>query len=135
MRNAPSSHKVLASAANLTLDTVQSALAAALAAGNEVILSSNSDLTDAAGKTTLMSNHAYAVFGFDTATNMLEVYNPWGTQKGQTWDTTFEVGLNTLLSAGDTLTVASATQLAGATTPSSPTALPHTAAMGLVMPT
>jgi hypothetical protein len=109
--NGPSSHKVLASVANLDVASVQSTLAAALAAGDEVILSSNTDATDAAGKTTLISNHAYAVTGFDTATSMFELYNPWGTEKGQTWDTRFEVGLGTLLAAGDTLTVASPVQL------------------------
>ena len=132
--NGPSSHKVLSSAANLALDTVQSALVSALAAGNEVILSSNSDATDAAGMTTLMSNHAYSVFGFDSATGQFQLYNPWGTEKGQTWDTTFEVGLSTMLQAGDTLTVASATQLAGINAPGLTNPLPQTG-MGLIIPT
>jgi len=35
---------------------------------------------------------------------MLEIRNPWGTMAGQYWDTTFEVGLSTLLADGDTIT-------------------------------
>ena len=133
--NGPGNHKVSFSADNLTVDAVQSSLIAALAAGDEVILSSNTDAKDASGLSTLMSNHAFAVTGFDHATNMFKLYNPWGTEKGQTWNTTFEVSLSTLLAANDTLTVASAAPLAGTGAPSSlTTPLPHTAA-GLILPT
>jgi hypothetical protein len=131
--NGGDSFKVQSSTANLTPDAVQTALVADLAAGDDVILSSNSDAMDAAGKTTLMSNHSYAVFGFDTATNMFEAYNPWGVAPSgpQSWDTTFEVSLSTLLAAGDTLSVAGSAPVAGTTAPSLPGTLPHTSAFGL----
>ena len=45
-----------------------------------------------------------SVYGYDSATGMLDVRNPWGTMSGQYWDTTFEVSLSTLLSDGDTIT-------------------------------
>ena len=46
-----------------------------------------------------------SIYGYDNATGMLEIRNPWGTAAGQTWDTTFEVSLTTLLGAGDKITV------------------------------
>jgi hypothetical protein len=63
---------------------------------------------DKNGNTTLVADHAMAVYGFDTSTGMLEIYNPWGTWSGggQNWDTTFETGLSTLLADGDTISVA-----------------------------
>ena len=133
--NAGNSFKVQSSAAKLSLDTVQAALIADLAAGDDVILSSNTNALDAGGKLTLMANHSMAVFGFDSATNMFEVYNPWGKETGQTWDTTFEVSLSTLLAAGDTLSVAVTGTGTGAATPSLLAAPPHTSAFGLATAT
>jgi hypothetical protein len=46
-----------------------------------------------------------SIYGYDSKTGMLDVRNPWGTEAGQTWDTTFEVSLATLLSDKDTITV------------------------------
>ncbi len=46
-----------------------------------------------------------SIYGYDGPTGMLEIRNPWGSMKGQTWDTTFEVGLSTLLADGDSITV------------------------------
>ena len=85
--------------------TVQNTLIADLAAGDDVILSSWTNARDSSGKTTLVGSHAMSIYGFDSGTRMFEIRNPWGTASGQNWDTTFEVGLSTLLAAGDTITV------------------------------
>ena len=58
-----------------------------------------------------------SIYGYDTATGLFEVRNPWGVETGQYWDTTFEVSLNTLLTDGDTVTtdnVGKATSVNGA---------------------
>jgi hypothetical protein len=85
--------------------SVRSVLASDLAMGDDVILSSYTNATDASGKTTLVADHAMSVYGYDSSTGMLEIRNPWGTMSGQYWDTTFEVSLATLLADGDTITV------------------------------
>ena len=90
------------STASLSTATVQSALVADLAAGNDLVLTSLTNATSG-GMETLISDHAMAIVGFDATTGNFEIYNPWGAWPGQTWDTTFEVGLSTLLSSGDTI--------------------------------
>jgi Calpain family cysteine protease len=85
--------------------SVLSTLVADLAAGDDVVLSSWTNGKDAAGKVTLVASHAMSIYGYDGATGMLQVRNPWGSMSGQYWDTTFEVSLSTLLAAGDTITV------------------------------
>ena len=85
--------------------TVLSALKTQLAAGDDVVLSSYTWSYDAAGKVQLVAGHAMSVYGIDAANGNLEIRNPWGTQSGQYWDTTFEVSLATLLAAGDTISV------------------------------
>jgi hypothetical protein len=83
-----------------------------------VILSSYTNATDASGRTTLVASHALSVYGVDAANGNLEIRNPWGAENGQTWDTTFEVSLSTLLSDGDILTVDNAgAQYPASTTP------------------
>jgi hypothetical protein len=82
-----------------------STIAADLAAGDDVILSSYTNAKDTAGRTTLVASHAMSIYGYDSKTGMLEVRNPWGSAAGQYWDTTFEVSIATLLAAGDTITV------------------------------
>ncbi|MGP8122320.1 MAG: putative Ig domain-containing protein [Xanthobacteraceae bacterium] len=84
--------------------SVLSTLAADLANGDDVVLSSYTNATDSSGRTTLVADHAMSIYGYDTSTGMLEVRNPWGTESGQYWDTTFEVSLSTLLADGDTIT-------------------------------
>jgi len=79
-------------------------LKADLAVGDDVVLSSYTNAADKSGKQTLVADHAMSVYGYDSATGMLEIRNPWGTMAGQYWDTTFEVGLSTLLTDGDTIT-------------------------------
>jgi hypothetical protein len=76
-----------------------------LANGNDLVLSSYTNAKDASGKTTLVASHAFSIYGYDNATGLLEVRNPWGTAIGsQTYATTFEVSLSTLLAAGDIIT-------------------------------
>ncbi len=84
--------------------SVLDSLAADLAKGDDVVLSSYTNASSG-GKLTLVANHAMSIYGFDTVTGQFEVRNPWGTESGQTWNTTFEVGLSTLLADGDTITV------------------------------
>ena len=86
-----------------TTASVLDTLAADLAKGDDVILSSYTNATSG-GKITLVADHAMSIYGFDSATGELEVRNPWGTESGQSWDTTFEVSLSTLLADGDTIT-------------------------------
>lgn len=109
----------------LATASVLSTLAADLLIGNDVLLGSNTTATDASGKDTLVANHTMSVYGYDSATGLLEIRNPWGVETGQTWDTTFEIGLGTLLTDGDTLT---ADNVSAATTA---TASSVTAAAGL----
>jgi hypothetical protein len=85
--------------------SVLSVLAADIAKGDDVILSSYTNARDASGKTTLVADHAMSVYGYDSANAMLQIRNPWGTMSGQYWDTTFEVSLATLLADGDVITV------------------------------
>ncbi|MGA2127867.1 MAG: putative Ig domain-containing protein [Xanthobacteraceae bacterium] len=88
-----------------TAATVLGTLAADLAQGDDLVLSSWTNATDSSGRTTLVADHAMSIYGYDSTTGMLEVRNPWGTESGQTWDTTFEVSLSTLQADGDTITV------------------------------
>ncbi|MBV8280807.1 MAG: peptidase C2 [Candidatus Eremiobacteraeota bacterium] len=94
-----------------------STLAADLAAGDDLVLSSYTNARDSAGRTTLVADHAMSIMGYDAATGDLVIRNPWGTEPGQTWDTTFEVSLKTLLADGDWITAdnaGTATSVSGA---------------------
>ena len=82
-----------------------STLVTDLAKGYDLVLCSNTSATDASGKITLVADHALSIYGFDAGTGNLEIRNPWGATSWQTWDTTFEVSLNTLLADGDMITV------------------------------
>lgn len=102
--------------------SVLATIAASLAAGDDVILSSYTNAKDSTGKTTLVASHAMSIYGYNSANGMLQVRNPWGSAAGQYWQTTFEVSLATLLAAGDTITidnVGDAKKLAASTTTSS----------------
>jgi hypothetical protein len=105
---------------NNSTASVLSTLAADLAKGDDVILSSYTNATDSSGRQTLVSDHAMSIYGYDSATGMLEIRNPWGTMSGQYWDTTFEVSLATLLSDGDTITADNVGQGAPPPPPSNP---------------
>ncbi len=85
--------------------SVLSAVISALAAGDDVLLGSNTNAYDSKGNDTLVSDHVFAVYGYDSSTGELELRNPWGTWPGQYWDTTFEVSMSTLLAAGDTFSI------------------------------
>lgn len=89
----------------LATAAVQSALIADLKAGDDLILSSYTNAYDSSHRQTLVASHALSIYGFDSATNMFEIRNPWGVEPGQYWDTNFEVSLSSLLSAGDLITV------------------------------
>lgn len=108
--------------------SVLSVLAADLAQGDDLILSSYTNAADSSGKTTLVADHAMSIYGYDTATGMLEIRNPWGTESGQYWDTTFEVSLSTLLADGDTITADNIGTGGSTTTHSAPTVTAQTAA-------
>lgn len=106
---------------NSTASVLQT-LIADLAAGDDLVLSSYTNAKDSTGKTTLVASHAMSIYGYDSATGMLQIRNPWGSAAGQYWQTTFEVSLATLLAAGDTITVdnvGDAKKVAAATTTTS----------------
>ena len=85
--------------------SVLSTVTSDLTANDDVILSSNTNAYASNGMQTLVADHAFSVYGYDSATGDLELRNPWGTESRQTWDTTFEVALSTLLAARDTITI------------------------------
>jgi Calpain family cysteine protease len=80
-------------------------LVADLSKGDDVLVTSRQNGKDEHGHRTLVSNHIFSVIGYDSANDTLELRNPWGTRPDQHNDTTFKVGLSTLLSDGDTITV------------------------------
>ena len=84
--------------------SVLGTLVSDLSKGDDVVLSSYTNATDSSGDDTLIADHAMSIYGYDSSTGLLEIRNPWGTEPGQYWDTTFEVSLSTLLSDGDTIT-------------------------------
>jgi hypothetical protein len=88
-----------------TAAAVQAALIADIEAGDDLILSSQTNAWDNAGRQTLVLGHAMSIYGFDSGTGMFQIRNPWGSSPGQNWLTNFEVSLSTLLTACDTITV------------------------------
>ena len=92
------------SSSRISTASVLGTLESDLAQGDDVVLSSYTNATDRSGNLTLVADHAMSIYGYDSTTGMLEIRNPWGTMAGQYWDTTFEVGLSTLLTDGDTIT-------------------------------
>ncbi len=111
---------VQSASSNISSASVLSAIVTDLAKGDDVILSSNTNAYASNGMQTLVSDHAMSVYGYDSHTGMLEIRNPWGTYPGQTWDTTFEVSMQTLLTAQDTISIDNAGgvgSLGGSSTP------------------
>jgi hypothetical protein len=86
-------------------NTVWNTLVTAINNHYDVVLSSWTNAWDSTGKQTLVKGHAMSISGYDTAAQTVQVRNPWGTENGQRWATTFNVSLSTLLAAGDTITV------------------------------
>ncbi len=95
-----------------------------LSAHDDAVLCSSTNAKDSSGKTTLVADHAMSIYGYDSSTGNLEIRNPWGTEGGQSWDTTFEVSLSTLLSDNDYISVDNA---GAATNVSAPTLTSQTA--------
>lgn len=104
-----------------TTASVLSTLESDLAKGDDLVLQSYTNASSG-GKTTLVADHAMSVYGIDASTGELEIRNPWGTESGQSWDTTFEVSVSTLLADGDVITAdnvgTNTTTLKAPTTPS-----------------
>lgn len=66
----------------------------AVAAKDDVILESNGATTDSSGNQELVSDHAFAVIGYDSTTGDFIVRNPWGfVSSNQGYDTQFEVSM------------------------------------------
>jgi len=131
--NGGNTGKVLSTDSGISNDELFARLAADIAAGDYLVLSSNKDAKNASGKTTLVEDHAMAICDVDTATGMLEVYNPWGTAASgiQPWETTFEVSLSKLLADGDIISVATnRVDAGGLATPSSGMFRPSTSTLG-----
>lgn len=120
--DSPGSAKVLSSASGISNDALFNQLLVDIQAGDYLVLSSQKEAKNAAGKTTLIADHAMAIYDVDATTGMLEVYNPWGTAESglQPWESTFEVSLSRLLADGDIISVATnRLDYAGLSTPSS----------------
>ncbi len=132
---------VTSSSKNNSTVAVQNALIQDLAAGDDLILTSNTNAYVGATVTvngrqrreeiqTLVADHAMSIYGYDVNTGEFEIRNPWGTSNGvtptgatqvqQDYETTFEVSLSTLLADGDTIT---ADSIGAKTAPAAPTAL------------
>jgi hypothetical protein len=102
---------------NETSVALLSTLATDLSVGDDVILGSYTNEEDSKGNQTLVSGHAFSVYGYDSSTQMLELRNPWGDASSG-YDVTFEESLTSLQSqkgglfdlVGDTLTVDNAGQ-------------------------
>ncbi|MFZ1964325.1 MAG: C2 family cysteine protease, partial [Roseiarcus sp.] len=99
------------STSGLTTSSVLASVEAALANHDDVDISTNPTLYgyDTSGNETLIPDHVFSVYGYDSGTGMLEVRNPWGDFNGQHYDgstkkyydPTFEVSLTTLLADSD----------------------------------
>jgi hypothetical protein len=78
----------------------KSTFIAALDSDDDIILeipADSPDTYDGAGNIQLLSDHAFAVLGYDSATGDFIVRNPWGNNyPGQNWDVQFEVSLATI---------------------------------------
>jgi hypothetical protein len=78
----------------------KSTFIAALDSDDDIILeipADSPDTYDGAGNIQLISDHAFAVLGYDSATGDFIVRNPWGNNyPGQNWDVQFEVSLATI---------------------------------------
>ena len=97
----------LSSSSGLTTASVLAGLVTDLGEGYDLVLSSYTNATASNGMTTLVADHALSIYAYDSTTGDLEIRNPWGTREWSgTWETTFEVSLGTLLSDGDTISVA-----------------------------
>jgi Calpain family cysteine protease len=102
--NLSSSNSSLLNFSSVNSNVVTQAVIDALARGNDVTISSNNTVVNSVGKSTLIGAHALSIYGYDPYTNLLQVRNPWGGGQdiaAQSYATTFEVSVDTLLSQGD----------------------------------
>lgn len=77
--------------------TVKNAVLAALKSGEEVLFGSFIDDKDAGnGKRDLVSDHEFAVTGFDKTTGDFILQNPWGASGGGSWNGIFEQSIDQL---------------------------------------
>lgn len=88
-------------------------IVSALRVHSDVTLDSYTNTYDSQGRQNLVSSHAMSITGYDAGTGNLLVRNPWGAVSWQYWNTTFEVSLATLQSAGDVINIDSAGALYG----------------------
>ena len=108
---------VTAYTGGLSASSVLSTLAADLLVGDDLVLDSLTNATDSSGRVTLVAAHAMSIYGYDASTGLVEIRNPWGGPTNASYDVTFEVSLNALLSDRDTITtdnVGTATSVSGA---------------------
>ena len=91
--------------------TALNTVLAALAAGDDVVLTSHSTAVDSQGNYTLIDDHEMSVIGYDAATGDLIIRNPWGTAPQQSWDTTFESSISVLAAGGDAFSIDTAAAL------------------------
>ena len=80
--------------------TVQSTVISALASGKDVLYGSFMDTLDPGnGRSDLISDHMFAVTGYDAATRDFILRNPWGAAGGSDWNGSFEASIDTLWAA------------------------------------
>ena len=105
----------------------------ALANGSDLILGVASGAKTplgSDGKTQLVADHAFAVIGYDAATDDFIVRNPWGDSfANQGWDSQFEVSMADIASVGGNILVASAPSPGAITTRHMPIVITHNIAM------
>ena len=104
--------------------TVKQAVITALNADEEVLYGSFINDKDAAnGKTDLVSDHMFAVIGYDAKSGDFILRNPWGAAGGSSWNGVFEQSIDQLYggTTGDTsnsgFVVAEGNSPAGAVNP------------------
>ena len=76
--------------------SVDKAVISALGAGEEVLFGSFIDDKGSNGKTDLVSDHMFAVIGFDQTTGDFILRNPWGAAGGSSWNGQFEQSIDQL---------------------------------------
>ncbi len=90
---------------------LKTTIATAIQNNMEVDFASDSETT-VNGKTAFVSGHMYSGIGYDSTTGNFIIRNPWGTESGQYWNTTFEASMADLAAVQGELFVATATAAA-----------------------
>ena len=77
--------------------SVKNTVISALAAGEEVLFGSFIDDKDAGnGKIDMVSDHEFAVTGYDKTSGKFVLQNPWGAAGGSSWNGVFEQSIDQL---------------------------------------